>query len=127
MLLALLGGIAYWFAAPTIRSLMVVTVMLITSWVGINALLSRPRDVANLPLVQVLSHKTIPDKTIYVWTNEREPRYYRIPYSKELAEELQKAARGKRNGTTKEYGIEGRKGKFQVTRIPVIPLPEKGK
>lgn len=77
-----------------------------SSYLSYDFLLSKPRPVLSSFLqstgeAKLLKHMSIKDEAIYLWVQEEgktEPTYVALPYSKNLAKELDKAVRKAKKG-----------------------------
>ncbi len=91
----------------------------IVLYIGFADLLSRPKPVSlewmqrSAKQAVVLGAKAVEDEAIYLWLQlpaVRDPRYYKLPWDRKLAEELQKAMREARQ-----------KGGSVVVKLPFEP------
>lgn len=102
---AALAGIAVWAPRSVwvkLSALVLSALLMATAYTGLVELLGKPKPVnmewaaATVPEVTVVAALPREDKAIYLWLrfdDSPEPRAYVVPWSREIAEQLQRATR----------------------------------
>lgn len=140
VLAAMLASIAIWAprALPVRAGAVICAVLFMPlAYAGLNDLLSRPKPVAmewwlsEAEEATVLGSQMREGESLYLWLQlpaEAEPRAYRLPWSQQMAQQLQQAIeQAERNGTEArmrlpfEPTLDGREPKFYATPQPAMP------
>ncbi len=123
--------------------LILTAVWVVVAYVAYIDLLSRPKPVeleflrASTPEAEVFAGRVVEGEAIYVWLgfpDVIEPRAYRLPFDRQIAEELRKALReGERTGSGVrmrlpfEPSLDDGEPRFYAPpqpRTPLKPVPE---
>lgn len=120
-----------------VGALALATLFLPTAWAAMSDLMSRPKPVAfewwrqAQDQATVLSSQLREGDGVYLWLQidgAVEPRAYRLPWDRRLAEELEKArAEAEKNGTPLvmrlpfERSYDNRERKFYAMPQPALP------
>lgn len=142
VVLALLAGalvtIAIWSPrrlAPKLVALAAAAAFMPVAYAGVAELLSRPKPISlewaqrAAPQARVLGAKAVEGEAIFVFLElpeTREPRAYRLPWRRELAEQLQGAQREaeeRGGGLVMELPFDGERYEASLDERPVFHAP----
>jgi hypothetical protein len=140
VLAAVLASIAVWAPrglALKVGALACAALFMPVAYLGLSDLLSRPKPVAmewwlgEADEATVLGSQMREGDSLYVWLQldgEREPRAYRLPWSQQMAQQLQQALeKAQRDGTEArmrlpfEPTLDNREPKFYAAPQPAMP------
>lgn len=122
--LATMAWLAIWARRPTASRYLAIATLptaIAISWLALQQPLGAPADNPPPGEYTVLGARIDAGEAIYVLLDGDPPRYYRLPYSHEAAEQLQEAMLGE--GGAVMDAQEG--GRFDFHEAPVSAAPPK--